>query len=293
MFYRPVNELIVSSPRDGETKVSGGRYIHHEHKKNQWGKLNYLITGEVKKNDLTKRWKDRFSHTVNDVFNYCPMVLNYLTLKGYKKILFVGHYNASQRSWTFPRKSDRQIHKTPTIKSTEETMVDPNVWVQFLPIVRMAHNYPFEMHTCKPSQWRYRELMHSLYMRYEIDLINCEKQYKHGMENFNLEQLPDTQYDAVVFAGVPKNFEDSSFSHHHIRTLFAPYCTPDFDIVDINYQDPDPDKYIQGATDTNNEWLNEVFVNRCIWDEKFRELEDEDRNIEYGLLDNMINTYSG
>ena len=290
MFYRPINELIVKTTRD-DNNSSTGTYIHKEHKKNQWGKLNYLMTGETKKNDIELRWKDLYSHTVNNVFNYCPMVLNYLSLKGYKKILFVGHYNSGQKSWVMDRKSDRNIYPTPSYHSLKTTMVDPNVWLQFLPIVRMAYGYTnFEMHTLSPPESRHRKLMNALYKRYEIDLVPCSQQYKHG-RSIDIDIPPDTKYDAVVFAGVPKETEDTSFSLHHVKSVFAPYCTKDFEFIDLCYQDPDVDKYIQGAVQSNEEHLNEVFVTRSIWDDKFRESEDEDRATEYAILDGTISSY--
>ena len=291
MNYRPVNELISATARDTDGQ-STSRYIHHESKKNQWGKLNYLITGEVRKNDLVTRWKDYDSHTVNDAFNYCPMLLNYLTLKGYRKVLFVGHFNAAQESWTFPRKSDRYLHDTPTTKFTSNTVVDPNIWVQFLPIVKMAYGYDqFEMHTCKPPESRHTQLMHSLYRRYEIDLVTVNKQYKHGRE-VTVTPPPDTQYDCVVFGGVPKEYEETRFSHHNIRGAFAHCCTTDFDIVDLNYQAIDEDKYIDGVQEDNREFLTEVFVSRTIWDERFRAESEADKSIEYAIVDSMVRTYS-
>lgn len=292
MFYRAQNELILTQPRD-ESNRSTGIHVHREHKKNQWGKLNYLIDGEVRKNDIVLRWKDAHSHTVNEVFNVCPMYLNYLSLRGYKKVLFVGHFLSAQKSWTFPRKSDRNIFPTPSYRAMEETMVDPNVVMQFLPIVRMAYGYTnFEMHTLSPPETRHRKLMHALYKRYEIDLIPCNQQYKHG-RNIEITPPRDTQYDAVVFAGVPKDHEDTSFTVHHIRSVFQPYCVEGFDIVDLNYQDPDPAKYIESATVENEDYLNELFVTRSIWDQSFRNHTQEDRNTEYAILNNTIKCYKG
>lgn len=290
MFYRPANELVIKTARiNGE---STGEYIHAEHKKNQWGKLNYLMTGEVRKNDIELRWKDAYSHTVNDVFNYVPMVLNYLSLKGYKKVLFIGHYNSGQKSWTFNRKMSRNIFPTPSYHSGNNTMVDPNVWLQFLPIVRMAYGYTnFEMHTVVPPESRHRKLMHALYKRYEVDLIPADKQYKHGQSAIDLKLPPDTRYDAVVFAGVPKEFENTEFSLHHVKSVFAPYCVENFEFVDLFYQDPDSSKYIQGAVQNNEDYLNEVFVTRSIWDEVFRKQLPEDRAIEYAILDSTIKVY--
>lgn len=292
MFYRAQNELIITAPRDANNR-STGVHVHRERKKNQWGKLNYLIGGEVSKNDLVTRWKDKHSHTVNEVFNVCPMYLNYLSLKGYKKILFVGHFLAGQTSWTFPTKSDRNIFPTPSYRSMQETMVDPNIVMQFIPIMRMAYGYTnFEMHTLAPPETRHRQLMHALYRRYEIDMVPCDKQYKHG-RNITIQPPPDTQYDAVVFAGVPKDSENLSFDANQIRSVFQPYCKIGFDIIDLNYQDPDPKKYRNSAIQDNEVYLNELFVNRSIWDESFRNRDSEDRNIEYAILNNTIKCYKG
>lgn len=292
MFYRAKNELIITEPRD-ENNRSKAKHVHKERKKNQWGKLNYLINGEVIKNDLRTRWKDKHSHTVNEVLNVCPMYLNYLSLKGYKKILFVGHFLAGQRSWTFPRKSDRNIFPTPSYRSMDDTMVDPNIVMQFIPIMKMAYGYNnFEMHTLVPPESRHRQLMHALYKRYEIDLIPCDKQYKHT-RNIKITPPPETQYDAVVFAGVPKDSEDTEFSVHHVRSIFQPYCKLGFDIIDLNYQDPDSKKYKESATVDNETYLNEVFANRSIWDDSFRNRDSEDRNIEYAILNTTIKCYKG
>ena len=67
----------------------------------------------------------------------------------------------------------------------------------------------------------------------------------------------------------------------------------EFDIVDLNFQPQDHQKHIDGVTLKNDEWLNEVFAIRNIWDDHFRALPEEDKAIEYAILDNMISTYEG
>ena len=287
MYYRANNELIVSSSRDDEGN-SVSRYIDKRHKKNQYGKLNYLIGGEIRKNDLHTRYKDRHSHTVNEVFNYCPVILNYIALRGYKKVLFVGHFEASQRSWVVPR--NESLFQTPTFRASEDTMVDPNIWVQFLPIVRMAYGYDFEMHTVVPPESRHRQLMHSLYKRYNLDLVPSSIQYKH-VHDIDI-QIPDNvKYDCVVFAGVPKSHDSREFRIDDVKREFANYCESNFDVIDINNQDPDELKFVSGATYPNSQWLHECFALRGVWDETFRTLTPQDRQLEYGLIDNMINAY--
>lgn len=290
MNHRNKNELIAVERSPTNTTTS--RYIHKSHKQTEWGRLNYTIDREVRQNDLVLRWKDRWSHTVNDVFNYCPMFLNYLAIKGYRKILFVGHFNAGQKSWTINRKMDRVLHQSPTYNSRDDTMVDPNIWLQFLPIVRMAYGYDsFDMHTLVPSERKHRGIMNALYRRYECDLINCNKQYKKGRVNMSIDRLPDTQYDCVVLAGVPKDEQDQDLiSHHHIRAEFASYCTGNFDIVDLRYGAA---ALQEGTPEPNQYYLNDVFAIRNIWDDRFREELVADKNIQYRILDESIRCYRG
>ena len=289
MNHRNKNELIAVERSPTNTTTS--RYIHKSHKQTEWGRLNFTIDREVVANDLELRWKDRWSHTVNDVFNYCPMFLNYLAIKGYKKILFVGHYNRAQKSWTINRKIDRVIHETPSYHFRDDTMVDPNVWLQFLPIVRMAYGYTnFDMHTLVPPEARHRGLMNALYRRYECDLLNCNKQYKKGKVNLEIDRLPDTRYDCVVLAGVPKNDPDEDLTHHHIRAEFAGYCTENFDLVDLRYG---AQPLQSGVSEPNEYYLNDVFAIRNIWDDRFREEAPEDKNIQYAILNDSIHCYKG
>lgn len=298
MIYRAVNELVAHQNRRYGSSL--GKYIHNEQKKNAWGKLNYFLGGEQRKNDIDVSWQDADSHTVSDVFNYCPMILNYLTLRGYANVLFVGHFLTGQKKWYFPRDGDRSLFDTPAHKAQEQSMVDPNIWVQFIPLVHQAYNYyepsgyRMSMHTCQPPESRHRGIMHGVYQRYEIDLVPVAKQYKHADDvSISIDTPRGHKYDCIVFAGVPKKTEDTQFSHHHVRSIFAPYCQEKFDIVDLNFQPEDYSKHIEGVTLKNDEWLNEVFAIRNIWDDHFRDLPEEDKAIEYAILDNMISTYEG
>lgn len=295
MFYRAQNELIITSGRD-ENGSSISKYIHKEHKKNMWGKLNYIIGGEIRKNDLLTRYKNENCHTVNEVFNYGPMVLNYIKLLNRKKILFVGHFNAAQRYWYFSRKSDRCLFISPSYHSGSIDMVDPNIWLQFLPIVAQSYGYldnDLHIDIVSPPESRHRQLMHSLYKRYNMSFVTADKQYKHGQNFVNLSNLSGMLYDTVVFAGVPKVKESTSVTHDQIREVYKQYCSPNFEIIDLNYQNNDASKYIGGARRNNEEYLQEVFVNRCIWDEQFVKRSSADRKIEYLTLDTIIRRYKG
>ena len=286
MNYRHRNELIVKSQNNGSPV---GTYIHRDDKMVEWGRLNYTIDREQRQNDLVLRYADRWSHTVSDVFNYCPMLLNYLSIKGYKKILFVGHYNAAQTTWTINRKIDRVVHPTPTYNSLDDTMVDPNIWLQFLPIVKMAYGYTnFEMHTVSPPESRHRMVMNALYKRYECDLVNSDKQYKKGREEMQFDIPTDTRYDCVVMAGVPKNNPDQDLHYLQISTEFAGVCEDNFDMIDLYYGRA---PLQSGHFEPNDEILQDVFSMRNVWDDRFRNESTEDKAIQYAILSDSIRCY--
>ena len=294
MFYRKQNELIVTEGRD-ENGNSTSRFIDKDSKASQWGKLNYMLHGEKRKHDLHTVFKSPDAHTVSDVFNYCPMILNYIQLKGFKNVLFIGHFNASQRRWLTPRKNGRMVHPTPSYHSMNDEAVDPNIWLQFLPIVHMAYGYDFNMHVAVPPESRHRQLMHALYKRYELNLVPCNKQYKHCMLDWRLHS-PIYEYDLVVFAGVPKKNDEETFRINDVMNVIAPNVPMQNklpEVIDLYYQDPDNMKFVGGALHNNDDHLHECFALRSIWDTQFRENSTSDKRIEYSILDTIINHYRG
>jgi len=291
MLYLSNTELIQKT--DANYNLIG-TYVHSGHKKNQHGKLNYLLRGEILKNDLVTRYKDRWAHTTSDVFSYCPMILNYLSAvqaeTGFKNVLFVGHFLAGQTSWTMDRKAGRVLFPTPSYHSTDQTMVDPNIWLQFLPVARMAYGYTnFTMHTLAPPESRHRQLMHAIYKRYELDLIPCDRQYKFG-RNIDIHTLPRHMYDCVVFAGVPKDSPETQFNKEDVLSAFNGHVRNDAVIIDLMYANPDPHRFMNARKE--NTELNGAFVTRKIWDSKFAGSAEEDQKIEYQILDNIIRRYN-
>lgn len=291
MFYRSVNETIINSESvDGNHTSS---YVHKDKKSFEYGRLTYALDTDLAQNDILLNWKHGSLNVVEEIFNRAPMYMNLLSLRGYKNILFVGHYNSgAQKYWYHVAKSDYVIHQQPAERSGQERVVDFNLIMQFLPIIRLSHGYTnFNMHVLQPPEWRHRHIVHSLYNRYGVDLLPADKQYKHGVDHINIETPPDVKYDAVVFAGVPKEYDDTTFSIDNVREVFAPYCVEGFDIVDLYYQDKDHGKYVGGATKDITSELTATFTNRSFWDDKMNTYEQETREIEFSLMKDMVTVY--
>lgn len=297
MYYRANNELIVRDPQNNRAWTQSSSpfgntesvFVNRETKKNMWGKLNFYLRGEILKNDLDTRVKDRHCHIVNESFNYCPMILNYIASRGFQKVLFVGNFNAAQRSWPVSRKQS-SLFSTPTYHADADTMIDPSVWLQFLPIVHASYGYTFSLHTIVPPESKHRGLVHAIYRRYGLDLLPCTKQYAFG-RRFEMTPLTAHKYDCVVFAGIQNNVPDAPFTMELIEDEFRPYMTGHFTMIDLNYADPDPNRFSNSITRPNSPTLHEIFSLRGVWDETFRNADASDRQIEYKTMDNIITEF--
>jgi len=291
MYYRPKNELITVSARD-ENGSSSSRYILADHKKAMWGKLNYLIGAEKRKNKFALDWRDEYCHFVDGVFGNCPLIINYLTLRGFKNVLFVGYYEAGTRYWTTPRKGN-SILEAPSIMSDNLTMPSPNVWIQFLPIVKQCYNYEgsFNMHTLAPPEWRYRHIVHALYGRYDVPLFASNKQYMYGQKELKIERPLDVKYDAVVFGACRYAPETESINISQVAQPFAPHITSDCTFIELKYRVNSDQKMIEGVRENNDEWLESIFTQHTIWDQGYKHLSPNDRSIFYQEINNIIASY--
>ena len=290
MYYRPKNELIITSPRQEEGS-SVSKFVHANHKRNMWGKLNYLIDFEVKKNDLVLHWRDQYSHSVDKIFGLCPLILNYFSLRGFENILFVGHYDRATRYWTLPRK-ESSLFPTPSIDSESLSHADLNIAIQFIPIVKMAYGYNnLNIHTLVPEESKYRAIVHSLYRRYEIDAIPCDKQYMYG-RNITIKPLPDTKYDAVVFGACTNDFVTEDFSISDVKSDFADLTHEGSKFIELKYSDRNTQRFIGGSIEPNDDWLTQVFANHSLWDRGFVSLSDRDKKIFYEEVNNIITCYT-
>jgi hypothetical protein len=79
----------------------------------------------------------------------------------------------------------------------------------------------------------------------------------------------DTDYDAVVFLGVPKKYDDTTFTSSEIKSLFEDHCVPDFEIFDIQYGEEDKLRYsdLENRKDHSPQ-IVKAFSTRAEWDQQ-------------------------
>jgi hypothetical protein len=296
MFYRSIPETIFTVPSEDVSNVEA-KYVTKKSKIDAVGKLNYTIKTECERNDYALDWesKENDINMVLEVYNRVPMFLNFLSLRGYKKVLFIGHFNASQKVWHHPNKSNRINHLLGPERWYQNRSIDMNILLQFLPIVKMEYGYTnFDMHVVRPedAHFRHRHMMHSMYKRYGCDIIPGTDQYKHGDRLLSITPPQDTVYDAVVFAGVPKDNEGVEFTEESIRQMLSIYCKVGFDIIDLYYQEEDKTKFIGKEKEDITPETTQIFANRGLWDDKFSKYDPVTRQGENRIFTDMIKVYT-
>lgn len=289
MFFNTKNETILR-----ETNENGPvyRYVMGHEKEEMSRNLNGQLNDSIKNNKLYLRHSSNKVNTVEEVLSRCPMYCNFLRTKGYKNILFVGHFNDGQTSWLLPQDAVRHVDLMSPERSHLDHVSDPNIVLQFIPMVWKMFGYKGDIKVCSPSESRHRGIMHSLYRNNGLKdyIIQSNKQYRHGMDKFEWNvSLSEGQekFDAVVFLGVPKNA--GAFAEIAVRECFSPICTPDFDLVDMYYNQGDSEKFVLARKKDNTESLTTVFSNRSEWDSDIKS--SGGRPEEYMLMDRIISVY--
>jgi hypothetical protein len=289
MFFNTKDETILR-----ETNENGPvyQYVMGHEKEDMSIRLNDLINKNIKTNKVYLRHSSRQVNTVEEAISKGPMYCNFLKTKGYKNILFVGHFNNNQTSWFMPFDADRNVDLMPPERAHLDQVSDPNIVLQFIPMIWKMFGYKGEIKVCSPSESRHRGIMHSLYRNNGLKdyIIKSNKQYRHGMDKFEWNvSLSEGQekFDAVVFLGVPKN--DGAFAEIAVKECFSPICTPDFDLVDMYYNQGDSEKFVLARKKDNTESLTTVFSNRSEWDSDIKS--SGGRPEEYMLMDRIISVY--
>lgn len=286
MFYRGTSETIFKS------SDTTGSFIHRRKKIDELGILNFRLQESIKQLGIKLNYKKGDMSFTQEVFNRVPLYLNFLSLRGYKKILFVGFYEAFYSDWFHLTKSDKILHNTPAERWYQDHFPDMDVLTQFLPIVKMAYGYDnFDMHVVEPPTFRNKQLMHALYDKYGVDKVPANVQYRYGRSDMDITPPSDTKYDAVVLCGIPKMNEDTTSTLMDVHSTFGKYMEDNYDIIDLSYEDKDPNKF----TDANNKLIEsemvQVWTNRSLWDLNFKNYHQETRTTEFNILKMMFKIY--
>ena len=79
--------------------------------------------------------------------------------------------------------------------------------------------------------------------------------------------LGSRKFDAVVFLGVPMTDKEVGFEESQVKEIFAPHCTPEFEMVDIYYGAPSSVKWYNGEKKESDSMVDTAFSIRSQWDE--------------------------
>jgi hypothetical protein len=196
------------------------------------------------------------------------MFANALTSQGYKNILFVGHFNDGQTHWMLDKFAGRMIDLIPPEREHMHTFPDMNIIAQAIPLVMRVYGYEVDFTVARPPEAKYKGAMHSLYDMSGVTnkALECSQQYKHGQSSWTLDGDHE-KFDAVVFLGVPMEDQSVGFEEDQVREIFAPMCTPEFDMVDIYYGAPSSVKWYNGEKKESDSMVDTAFSIRSQWDE--------------------------
>lgn len=281
MQHREVDELIITAPGQ-----SG--YIHRMQKRGIWAELNTKLQKEIHKGNYRIRWKNEQCHFVSELMIYGPMILNALVEKGYKKVLFVNHFNVSQQDWIIRGKIDRVHHTLPEGKTM---IADPNVIFQFLPVIAKAYGYNITIDAVlpdSPSTNRHRFLIQDIYNHFGVSWTTSNKQYKLGGPRIELPKVntDSNLYDCVVFAGVPAFHPDVEFTKQQIYYEWLKWSVRGYEIVDLWYNERSEKRFAASShIDLQDVWST-ILTIRKTWDEK-----PQDYSFAAEMLDDSMKVF--
>jgi hypothetical protein len=213
------------------------------------------------------------------------MFANALTSQGYKNILFVGHFNDGQTHWMLDKFAGRFIDVLPPERSHMHCFPDMNIVAQAIPLVMNVYGYEVDFTVARPPEAKHKGSMTELYYQFDVQGKSLESshQYKHGQTSWTLEGEHE-KFDAVVFLGVPMQDQGVGFEEDQVREIFAPMCTPEFDMVDIYYGAPSAVKWFNGEEKDSKTMVDTAFALRSLWDSEMSEGRPEECDIMHSMV---------
>lgn len=266
MLYSNNNEFIVHG-KTGD--VYNSKMVHSNTKGDFLSKLYGRLKFYKDTYQSSLTFATSNANCVPSIMTRCPLILNMIAGRGYNKVLFVGYYDEGRMlNWMKSPEDAAFIDSIPFESANVPSVMDYNICYQFLPIVAKAYGYDFEFDVVRPPESRHRGVMHYLYDQFNCGTVSSSKQYKHGSTSTDFH-LTVQNYDAVVFMGVPKKYDDTTFTSSDIKGLFADYILPGSEIFDIRYGEDDKLRYsdLENRKD-HSEQIVKAFSTRAEWDQE-------------------------
>ena len=269
MFYSQKNELILRDLNEDGSALY--QFVYGGEKELLASELSTQLKTILHDEGKYLAYNNGDVSTIDEVLNRVPMFLNMLKHRGYKNILYVGHFNDGQYRWILDQYADRVLDVLPPERSGLGSIVDPNIIVQYLPLLHKAFNYRGDFKVARPTRSKHRGILHSLYNQNGLQghMLQASSQYSHGNLDWSIEST-ENKFDAVVFLGCPK-YDNEAFSEREVRAQFAPHCTPDFELVDLYYGAPDAGKWVGGEKKSTTSEIDVAFTTRSQWDSEIQD----------------------
>lgn len=284
MFYKNKSEQIL---RDKNTLVE----FFLSSKETLATSLNDFARKTTSSKGKYIRYKNNEVNVIEEAISRATMFCNAIVSRGHKRILFVGHYNDHQTHWMLDKFSDRLVDILPSEREDMHSFPDLNIVAQFIPLIMHVAKYDVKFAFPRPPEEKHKGVMFDFYeksgmgaARYQL---GCDAQYKHGISSWRLDVSKERRYDAVVFLGVPMADPEVGFEEDQVREIFAPWCTPDFEMIDIYYGAPSSIKWQNGEKKDSTPSIETAFSIRSSWDEDVK----EGRSEEFEIMDRMFSVY--
>lgn len=280
MFFNTKDEFIL---KDGVTQAS----IDGTLKADMIYSMQYCLSENIRQGKYLRHKSDEIVMS-EEMLSRGAMFCNALAHQGYKNILFVGHFNDGQTHWMLDKFAGRMIDLLPPERDHMNSFPDMNIIAQSIPLVMQLFNYDVNFTLCHPPEPKYQGAMHELYEWFSLEnrYAECSQQYKHGQSSWTIEGEHE-KFDAVVFLGVPMQDQEVGFEEDQVREIFAPMCTPEFDMVDIYYGAPSAVKWFNGEEKDSKTMVDAAFALRSVWDDDI----SEGRQEECDIMHNMIKVF--
>lgn len=261
MFYNSKDEVIFKNSQTQAFFPEAEKVRLAQFLNNQLKELT-TISGKY------LRYKNPEINMVEEALSRAPMFVNALMSRGYKNILFVGHFNDGQTHWMLDELAGRMIDIMPPERMAMQSFPDMNIIAQFIPTLMKIYQYDCSFVIPRPPEDKYKGVMHDIYdiNGMKENFMACSQQYKHGQSTWTLEGEHE-KFDAVVFLGVPMTDKEVGFEESQVREIFAPHCTPEFEMVDIYYGAPSSVKWFNGEKKESDSMVDTAFSIRSLWDE--------------------------
>ena len=283
MFLSTKPEIVL---RDGSTDS----FISSLRKEHLLRAITSIIKSVTVDSGKYLRYQNNEIHVIEEAFSRAPMFCNAIASRGYKNILFVGHYNDHQTHWMLDKFAGRMIDVFPPERDHMQYFPDMNIIAQFIPIIFSAYGYESSFSIARPPEPKHKGTMHDIYGKSVIfnHSLACSQQYKHGQTSWSLTGDHE-KFDAVVFLGVPMADQSVGFEEDQVREIFAPMCTEDFEMVDIYYGLPSSVKWFNGEEKDNTTMVDLAFSVRSGWDDDVKT--GGGRPEEYDIMKKMISVF--